>query len=223
MSNIIKLQRRVERVHIEHSFGHLKGIGATRTGYADNEDTRRGRSNQAPEPLLGEYDRGVEDGKAEAAKELSTQFEEQRAVDRARVDALLTTIRFRFLSLHHQWEQSVMQFSFAVAQVILKREVSIDKEVVVGQVREALRHLVGAENVKLRVNPRDEEILRHKRADVFSVSDSLRDMVIEADDKIEPGGCIVESELGNVDARLSTQLKSLEARLFEQKSSEVQP
>lgn len=222
MSNIIKLQRVVGRVQIEHSFGNLRGMSSSRAAHADSEECQFGRGDDSSKALLDEYHRGIEAGRAEATKELSVHFEGRLGDEHARVEAFLTSVRSQLLALHQQWEQSVMQFAFSVAQLIVKREVSIDKEIVLGQVREALRHLVGAENVKLRVHPRDEEIVRHRRADVFSISDSLRDMIIEADDKIEPGGCIVESELGNVDARLSTQLKSLEARLFEQKTREVQ-
>ena len=223
MSNIIKLQRAVGSVQIEHSFGHLVCTPSPHAGRAGGGELQFGRNDYASGLLPDEYGRGVEAGKAETTKELSAHFEERLVEERARVDAFLDGVRSQILSLHARWEQSVMQFAFSVAQVILKREVSVDREVVLGQVREALRHLVGAEKVKLRVHPDDEEILRHRRADVFSSSDSLRDMVIEADDKIEAGGCIVESELGNVDARLSTQLKGLETRLFEQNPSEVQP
>jgi flagellar assembly protein FliH len=76
--------------------------------------------------------------------------------------------------------------------------------------------------VKLRVHPDDESTLRQRRVEVSSAIDSLREVVIEADDKIERGGCIVESDSGNVDARLSTQLRSIELVLFEQKPPEAQ-
>lgn len=223
LSNIIKLRRPVERVKIEHSFGGLRRGPSTQTGRSGVSEDHTGPTSDITGPQRDDYHRGVEAGKAEAMKELSARFEERIAGERERVGMLVQNIRSRFSSLHGQWEESVMRFAFAVAHLIVKREISIDREIVLGQVREALRHLVGAENVRLRIHPLDEEILRVRRNDVFAMSDSLRDLVFEVDDKIERGGCIVESELGNVDARLSTQLKVLEARLWEEKPAEVQP
>jgi flagellar assembly protein FliH len=57
--------------------------------------------------------------------------------------------------------------------------------------------------------------VREHRAAIASGSDSIRDMVIEADEKVERGGCILESDSGNVDARISTQLKKIEETLLD--------
>jgi flagellar assembly protein FliH len=216
LSNVIKLRNPVAGVRIEHRFGTL---GQTALGRPDtDEDQQDDRSFM---PRVDEYARGFEAGKTEAAERLTAEYEDRLALERKRADALVANLYQQFVSLHDRWEQSAMQFAFSVAQVILKREASVDRDVVLPQVREAIRRLVGAENVKIRVNPCDEEILRSRRAEVVSVSDSLRDMVIETDVKIEPGGCIVESDLGNVDARLSTQIKKIEMVLFDQKSLEI--
>jgi flagellar assembly protein FliH len=157
----------------------------------------------------------------EKEKKLREEFGNQLMEERRRVEALLVNIRKQFTQVHEKWERSVVQLALAIARSIIKREVSIDKEIMLSQIREALHHLVGVEKIKLRIHPRDEEIVRQSRADLFSTSDSLRDMVIEVDEKIEPGGCIVESESGNVDARPSTQLTRIEAMLFDQMRQEA--
>jgi flagellar assembly protein FliH len=173
-------------------------------------------------PLVDEYQRGVEAGKSEASKELQIRFDGRIAEERKRIAALMTSIRNQIILLQNRWEHSVMKFSLSIAQLVIKQEVTVNREIVLGQVREALRHLVGVEKVKLRVHPDDEEVLRHRRAEVSSASDSLKEMVIEADDKIDRGSCIVESDSGNVDARLSTQLNRIESLLFEQRPTEAQ-
>jgi flagellar assembly protein FliH len=45
-------------------------------------------------------------------------------------------------------------------------------------------------------------------------ADSVKEIVIEADGKVERGGCIIESELGNIDARISTQFALIEEALL---------
>jgi len=97
----------------------------------------------------------------------------------------------------------------------LRREVILDDTVVLQQIKEGLRRVLGVDHIKVRVNPIDEAMVREHRAAVAMGSDSLRDMLIEADEKVERGGCILESDSGNVDVRLSTQLKRIEAALLE--------
>jgi Flagellar biosynthesis/type III secretory pathway protein len=48
----------------------------------------------------------------------------------------------------------------------------------------------------------------------MSHADSVREIVIESDNKVERGGCIIESDLGNIDARLSTQFELIEEALL---------
>ncbi len=103
-----------------------------------------------------------------------------------------------------------------MAGKILKREVTLENQVVLGQVHDALRRLTGVESVKLRVSPRDEALVRQERALLMTSSESVRELIIESDEKIEPGGCMLETASGTVDARLSTQLEQIEAALFGQ-------
>jgi flagellar assembly protein FliH len=219
LSNIIKLRRTVDRVCIEHSLSNLRGISSSPDG-ALGEQNQAGLPGSYV-PLVDEYHRGFEAGRVEAEKEFNGELDRRLSEERKRVDVLMTSIQSQLLLLHARWEKLVMQLALSVAKVILRREVSVDREIVLGQVREALRHLVGVERVKMRVNPCDEEALRLHRAEVFSVSDALRDMVIEADEKIGPGGCIIESDSGNVDARIEAQLGRLETLLFEQAKGET--
>jgi flagellar assembly protein FliH len=209
---VIKLHRGVDRVRIEHRFDNLHKEGTIEFGA-----TRQAHDGQPYVPLVDEYQRGVEAGKAAATRDLELRFEERLGVERNRVTVMLASVRDQFLHIHNKWEQSVMQFALSLAKLILKREVLLDDEIVLGQVREAVRRLVGVEKVKLRVHSCDEEVLRHHRPEILSTSDALRDVIIELDDKIEPGSCIVESDTGNVDARFSTQLNTIEIILLEQK------
>jgi flagellar assembly protein FliH len=87
---------------------------------------------------------------------------------------------------------------------------------VIRQVRDALRRVVGVESVILRVHPDDEPAVREHRQPLLTGVDSLREFVVEADEKIERGGCIIESPSGTIDARLSTQLRQVETAVFGQ-------
>jgi len=219
LSNVIKLRRPVENIRIRHQLGAVHTLSATANveSHGDQAITEVERhADESYQPLVDEYRRGVEEGIAQTEQRLRDEFSRQLKNEQARVSTFIDTIGEQFSGLHDKWEHQVTEFAFAVARVIIKREVTIDREGVLLQAREALRHLVGVEKVKVRVHPEDEAILRDHRGDLSSASDSLRDIVIEVDDKVERGGCIVESDSGNVDARLSTQLQRIEESLFKQ-------
>jgi flagellar assembly protein FliH len=80
--------------------------------------------------------------------------------------------------------------------------------------REAIRRIVGVEIITVRVHPEDEALVRSHRSALLSSSDSVREIVIEGDESIERGGCILESATGNVDARIGSQLRQIETALF---------
>jgi flagellar assembly protein FliH len=211
LSNVIKMQHAVERVQIKHTLRDL----ARRAKYATSGEGEE--SDEPYDPLVAEYRRGLEEGRVAAREEMQAQYDRALIEERKRVESLMAAIRTEILAVHEKWERSTNRFALAIAQLIVKREVSLDESIVIGQVREALRHLVGVARIKVRVNPRDEEILRMHRPEVLSGSESVRDLIIETDEKIDQGGCIIESDSGNADARLSTQIKAIEMALFEQK------
>jgi flagellar assembly protein FliH len=73
--------------------------------------------------------------------------------------------------------------------------------------REAVRRAAGARRVTLRVPPGQRELLVERAW--------ARGLTVVEDDAISPGGCVVESEEGVVDARIETRLDSLERALEE--------
>ena len=131
------------------------------------------------------------------------------------LESLMANIRKEFSNLQQKSEEIVVRFSIAVAEQILRREVLLDNTIVLQQIKEGLRRVLGVDHIKIRVNPVDEAMVREQRAAIASGSDSLHDMIIEADEKVERGGCILESDSGNVDVRISTQMKKIETAMFE--------
>lgn len=174
-------------------------------------------SASQPGNLDDAYERGWKHGKAETEQQLRLEMEQAIANERERISKFLTSLEEQLRDFHAKVEESVVKFSLAVAEKIVKREIIRDQEFVLTQVREALKRVVGVARVKLRVHPNDEAVVRRNRTTVTEGADSIREIIIEIDETIEPGGCIIESESGNVDARLSTQLKQIEETLMERK------
>ena len=161
--------------------------------------------------------RALEQGRAEGRAEIREEMEKRLTIARTesdeRIGALMEGVAQQVRAFTASLEHDAYAFALAVAERIVKREIQLDDEIVVRQVREALRRIVGVESIKVRVHPDDEVLIRSHRAALLALTDTTRDVVIEADHTIERGGCILESSSGNVDARIATQLRQVEHAL----------
>jgi flagellar biosynthesis/type III secretory pathway protein FliH len=170
---------------------------------------------QSEEGVRAAYHRGVEEGRVEAERRVTAGMADQLHRERERVDAWIEIMRQQFADLSTRMEKDALRFALAVAGKILRRQMTLDDEAILRQVREALHRVVGAEVITLRVHPDDEPMVR-KHKGTFATADAVREMIIEIDGTIERGGCIIESPSGNIDARIATQLAQIESALFGQ-------
>lgn len=85
------------------------------------------------------------------------------------------------------------------------------EERIVRIVRNALNGIRGQQSVTLRVAPDDEPAVRRDLAALLDASGRDNGFLrLVADPRLQRGGCLLESELGVVDAGVETQLRALE-------------
>ncbi len=110
-------------------------------------------------------------------------------------------------------EPEVVRLSTGIAEKILGQRLNAEPEAMVSIVREALRGIREERNLTIKVNPEDLDVVTgHVHELEESVPGECRIRVVPGA-AVTPGGCIVESELGTIDARIETQLKCLEQML----------
>ncbi|MBI2266779.1 MAG: hypothetical protein HYU64_16720 [Armatimonadetes bacterium] len=107
-------------------------------------------------------------------------------------------------------ESEVAQLAVKIAERIIQTEVAAKPEIVLGVIRSTLEKVKDRESVIIKVNPGDLDMVRNNRETYSRIVEGLRSMEIQGDPRVERGGCVVETNLGNVDARISTQLAALE-------------
>jgi flagellar assembly protein FliH len=230
LSNIIKLHTHAFRLRVVPSSTPAQRFSGTEVnaqGIVGSEAERFREGERQPvrdhvvdDPALVQkgYDQGFAEGLRVAEERLRQDFEQQLNDERLRTGMLLANVQKQLDMLEQKSERTVVRLAIAIAEQVVKREISLDKEIVLRQIREALRRVMGVGHVRLRVNPADEQMVRDHRAAMMGSSDSIREIVVEADEHIPPGGCILESDSGNVDARLATQLKKIETALSDEGS-----
>ena len=111
-------------------------------------------------------------------------------------------------------DEETLALSMAIARAVVKHEVALAPETVRAVARAALDELSLGASVTIRVNPADEGTLERGLPHLeLPATIPLR---LVADPAVAPGGCVVESGEGRVDATLETQLERVETLLREQ-------
>jgi type III secretion protein L len=129
-------------------------------------------------------------------------------------DQALEAARQAQEALDARYEPEIIRLALKVAEKIIGEELRSHPETIVSIARECLRSVRHEHSLTLRINPKEvEEVQRHLDA-LVEVTGSGRRIQVMADATVASGGCIVDSVVGVIDARLETQLKCLEEILL---------
>lgn len=144
-----------------------------------------------------ERERGYDEGYAEGLAELTERL---TAVCKLEHDCL------------KDLEPQVLALVYQCAEKVIARELHQDKASIIDLIRGALRNLSGS-RMTIRLNPEDVPMARAHNAALFQVVEATCTMTFKEDPTVAPGGCIIESEIGTIDAQLGTQLAALKKAL----------
>jgi flagellar assembly protein FliH len=103
-------------------------------------------------------------------------------------------------------EPAAVELALRIAEQALGAWLVADRGVVVEVVRGALRRLVERDRVLILVNPDDLEIVRDHAARLVGELGGIEHCEVQAERRVRPGGAIVRTAEGEVDATLDTKL-----------------
>ncbi len=174
---------------------------------AHTEPLQSVATGHSPEELEEAYAKGLNDGLEQAR----LQFGESA---QALADAATQLSRLRE-GLARNSSQDMLRLVMVIAEQVIRREAQASADVVLKIIEHALQASVRADQYRVRVNPDDlEKVVENKPLFLASIS-GLKNLSVEADPAVSRGGCLVESELGEVDATIETQLAAIQQALDE--------
>jgi len=106
-------------------------------------------------------------------------------------------------------EQDIIALSLEIARKIIGRDLERDPQVVMEICANAIEGVRNARQLVLRVNPQDGAYLRQNRKAIMDLVARSVDIAFKDDPSVEPGGCVIQTEHGTIDAQLDTQFKML--------------
>lgn len=107
----------------------------------------------------------------------------------------------------------VQRLAIGVANKILGEELALNPARIADVVAEAIDRVKRAKELVVVVHPADAELVRAKADTISARADRPAPFEIETDPNLKRGDCILRSSLGEVDARIETQLAAFESAL----------
>ncbi len=181
----------------------------------------RASGHRTPADLEQEaYCRGFTDGEASGYAKGERSGTERAA---AELTPLVTALRGILAELQglrerslREAEREIVLFALEVARRVVGREVRAGAEVTAAIVSGVLRRLEHAERILLRLNPADLERLERGQAELLAQWTAGGRVRLEADPAVPPGGCLADSDAGEIDARLERCFAVVENALLEE-------
>lgn len=161
------------------------------------------------------WEEGLNEGRRQGQQELEAAKKEQVEHFERSVRTLLESMQAEKERLIRKAEPQLIDLACAIAGRIVRKEVEQDSSTVLSIVQKAIDLATAKDQLLIRLNPADIEWVREHSGQLMASHDELGEIHFEQDPRIERGGCIIETKVGNVDARLERQLGELRRNLRE--------
>ena len=205
----------------EENFKRIKyeTIGSKGTDMASRSDDDRAcniRKGSISTAQLNEqaYQRGLADGRERGMIDAENSWQ---ALAEKKIEPLLISLQEVLLQLNNirketyrEIEKEVVELALAIAKQVICQETSIDRDIVVCVAREALAKVEDPGSVKIMLSPSDLQFVKEIRSQLSNLIQNIENVTFEAAENIQSGGCIIETDLGEIDARIEKQLKAVE-------------
>lgn len=153
------------------------------------------------------FDKGHEEGYQNGVDEVNRIIE--------RMHKILEAVMQRRDEILQETESQIVELVILMARKVIKILSENQKNVVMANTLAALKKLRTRGTVTLRVNLDDVKLTTAHVKEFIQHVENVQGITVLEDSSVEKGGCIVETDFGSIDARISSQLTELENKILE--------
>lgn len=139
--------------------------------------------------------------------------EVQRLIDR--LHTILERTMSRRQEILDETEQQIVELVLLMTRKVVKVISESQRNVVMTNIVQALRKVKGRGDVTIRVNLSDVQLTSDHIKEFMASVENIKNISVVEDTTVERGGCIIETDFGAIDARISSQLSELEQKILE--------
>ncbi|HAK68928.1 MAG TPA: flagellar assembly protein FliH [Treponema sp.] len=152
------------------------------------------------------FDKGHEEGYQVGNQEADRLVE--------RLHKMIEAVQDKRQEILDQTEGQIVDLVLLMTRKVVKIMSDSQKSVIMANVVQALKKVKGRGDVTLRVNMSDVKLTTAHIKDFITQVENIKNVSVVEDSSVDRGGCIVETDFGAIDARISSQLGELETKIL---------
>ena len=153
------------------------------------------------------FDQGHEEGYQKGEAEVSRLVE--------RMHKILEAVMQRREEILQETESQIVELVILMTRKVIKILSENQKNIIMANTLAALKKVKTRGTVTLRVNIEDVKLTSAHADEFIQHVENVQGITVLEDSAVEKGGCIVETDFGAIDARISSQLSELENKILE--------
>lgn len=143
------------------------------------------------------YDKGIKDGEEETALKLK------------RLEGIIKELEGYKEKKTNELLPMIIDLSLEIAKRVIHKEVELDKNIVMYIAQDAIKKVEESEDsIVIKVNPLDYEVMV-ANINLLKEQSGLKNISVEPQSTISPGGCYIEMQTGEIDSRIEEQMKEI--------------
>ena len=157
------------------------------------------------------FNKGRDQGRAETIAAQQEKVDQGAAALRHAVEEMA---RIRQQDVDRM-ERETVRLALAIAKKIIGHEAE-HGPVIHHVLKTAMKKVIDPRHLTVRLNPKDIDTVDGFKQELLLADEFGALLRLEADELIQRGGCIIETKLGDLDARIDQQIKIIEELLKDQ-------
>lgn len=196
MSNVIKLRKQENKVNVKVNIG----MDDTSTHFETEEEILNRKLKEA-------FEKGYAKAQQDLSENYQSELNDKLKNEKKLFHEKLLKIDETMKTYEQKFSEIVLSVSILISKKILKHEIEKDSPLI-ENLKSIAQKLIGANYLLIKCNEAEMTRLKESSDNIFSDANFSK-VKFEADNSIEMGGFVVESDIGNIDGKISSQLSEI--------------
>lgn len=153
----------------------------------------------------------IEKAQAEAEESKKAGYEEGYQEGLAQLNEQILGLDNEKKRLRHEMNQLILPLALKAAKKIVAGELKAQPETIVNIVLQALAPVMQNHKITIYVNKTDKDVLESEKPKLKEKLEQIESLSIKERDDISPGGCMIETESGIINATIENQWRGIES------------
>ena len=132
-----------------------------------------------------------------------------------RCQTILERANDKRVEILSETEQEIVDLVLLISRKVIKVISENQKNIIIPNVVQALRKVKDRGIITIKVNLADLKLTTEHKKDFIQILEGAKSIQVAEDTTIDPGGCIIETDFGEIDARISSQLSEIENKILD--------